>query len=303
MFGYVMPYKPELKIREYEIFRGYYCGLCYEIGKKSQLSRLTLTYDMVFMGLILSSVYMNKDILKKKVCPFKLKKVPMINFSVYMEYAADMNILLANRKLIDNYQDDRSYASLIASKFVNTNKFSALALAKTDKIDYNLKEIYKLEKLKSTNIDELSHYFGQLTAELFKIENDRTGRILSEIGYNLGKWIYTLDALDDLVRDFENNKYNPLINSKILQYMSPVEYRTSIIGGVEFSLYKYLENISKAFELLQLNKNREIIENVVYFGMRNRTETILGGKCGDEQSIRNAWGTTRCFGSRDKNSI
>ena len=49
MFGYVTAYKPELKIKDYEAYKGVYCTLCKEMGKEyGLLSRFLLSYDGAF---------------------------------------------------------------------------------------------------------------------------------------------------------------------------------------------------------------------------------------------------------------
>ncbi len=69
MFGYIIPEKPELKIKEYEIFRAYYCGLCKAIGKRYGLiSRITLNYDITFLAILISSLSDKKPRIKRGTC-------------------------------------------------------------------------------------------------------------------------------------------------------------------------------------------------------------------------------------------
>lgn len=295
MFGYVMPLKDELKIREYEVFKAYYCGLCNEIGKKSQISRMTLTYDMTFLGLLLSSIYSDKEVGYKRYCPFKMKKVTIIRTNPYLEYAADMNRILSNRKLIDDYNDDNSILSLIASKFINTNKLSTYSEDKIKKIDYNLRKLNELEKSKCNNIDEVGHYFGNLTSEIFNIKDDKVGKILSVLGYNLGKWIYTMDAFEDLEKDIKERKYNPFIYDLGYRSGDFMEFKNSIKDNVNFTMIKCLDEICKAFEILDIKKNRGIIENIIYIGMRQKTKSVIAGGCDNDKSIRNLRNKGRCY--------
>ena len=58
MFGYVLPDQKELKIRELEMYQGYYCGLCLALKKQYHfLGRLSLNYDMTFLALLLTALY------------------------------------------------------------------------------------------------------------------------------------------------------------------------------------------------------------------------------------------------------
>ena len=295
MFGYVVPLKSELRIREYEVFKSYYCSLCTEIGKKSQISRLTLTFDMTFLVLLLSSINIDKEIVFKKLCLFKMSKVKVLSPSVYLEYAADMNIILSNRKLIDNYKDDKSLHSLIASKFVYTKKVSLYSVDKIKKIDSNLRVLNELEKAKCNNLDEVGHYFGSLTSEIFNFEESADSRALTVLGYNIGKWIYTIDAYDDLEKDIKMNKYNPFIYTFEYAGGDVIEFKNSIKDNARFTLIKCLDEISKAYELLNIKKNNSLIENIIYIGMKQKTESILEGRCCNDKSIRDLRGKRGCF--------
>jgi hypothetical protein len=303
MFGYVIPLKDELKIREYNTFRSYYCGLCNEIGQKSFISKLTLTYDMTFLALLLSSIYMDKTPPVKKICPFKMAKVSTISNNKYLEYAAEMNIILSNRKLIDNYNDDKSYLSLIASKLINTNRLSYWSMEKLSMIDLNLKKLNELEKEKCSNIDEIAHYFAEITAEIFCIDSGDTGKVLRNLGYNLGKWIYTLDAYDDLAEDIVKKSYNPFLERFGYRGENAESFKNSIKDNVKFTLIKCLDEISKSYELLDVKKNKAIIENIVYLGMERKTMSVIEGSCCHEKSLRGFRGKGGCVPGRDKTGI
>lgn len=285
MFGYVVPEKPELKIKDYEVFRSYYCGLCNEIGRISYPSKLTLTYDMAFLALVLSSLYMDMDRAEFKFCPYKLSRVPVLR-NDYIVYAAELNIFLSNRKLTDNVSDDKSIIAYGASKVVKPKKGKFLLKERMDFIDGRLAKIKELEDKQSCNIDEISHYFGEITGNIFDFHDDKNNNILYVLGYNLGKWIYILDAFDDLMNDIKRKRYNPLIYRFNYCEENPLEFRKRITENIEFTLIKCLNEISNAFELLQFKKNRELIENIIYMGLERKTREILKGGCCNEKSIR-----------------
>jgi hypothetical protein len=295
MFGYVTPLKAELKVREYDVFKAYYCGLCREIGERSYISKMTLTYDMTVLALLLSSVYLDRVGTEKSFCPFKMSKVEMVSKNPFLEYAAEMNILLSNRKLVDNYNDDRSYAALVASKIIKLNKYRTTSKEKIERIDYYLKEINRLEKSKCDSIDEIGGCFGEVTGEIFAVYDDNNTKMLKFIGVNIGKWIYTLDAYDDLIDDIKSNSYNPLIYRFQYNNEGPDEFKTRIKDNIQFVLIKCLDEISKAFELLNIKKNKGLIENIIYLGMERKTSSVLEGSCCNEKSIRSIRNKRRCF--------
>ena len=121
MFGYVTPLKPELKIREYEMFRGYYCGVCMHIKDNfGNIPRLALNYDMAFLGLLLDALHNEEPNIEFKKCmAHPLKNKPMIINNKALEYTAAMNVSLVYYKLIDDVNDDKSLKS----------KFESAALA------------------------------------------------------------------------------------------------------------------------------------------------------------------------------
>lgn len=295
MFGYVTPLKAELKVREYDVFKAYYCGLCREIGEKSYISKMTLTYDMTFLGLLLSSIYLDKTEIQKSFCPFKMTKVEMVSKNPFLEYAAEMNILLSNRKLVDDYNDDERYISLLASKIIKLNKYKAISKDKIEKIDYYLNEINRLEKNKCDNIDEIGGCFGEATGEIFAVYDDNNAKLLRFIGVNIGKWIYTLDAYDDLLDDIKNGSYNSLIYRFQYNNEKPEEFKAGIKDNIQFVLIKCLDEVSKAFELLNIKKNKGLIENIIYMGMERKTSSVLEGSCCNEKSIRGIRNKGRCF--------
>lgn len=295
MFGYVTPLKAELKVREYDVFKAYYCGLCREIGEKSYISKMTLTYDMTFLGLLLSSIYLDKTGTQKSFCPFKMSKVEMISKNPFLEYAAEMNILLSNRKIVDDYNDDEKYISLLASKVIKLNKYKTISKDKIERIDYYLNEINRLEKNKCDSIDEISGCFGEATGEIFAVYDDNNAKLLRFIGVNIGKWIYTLDAYDDLLDDIKNGSYNSLIYRFQYNNEKPEEFKAGIKDNMQFVLIKCLDEISKAFELLNIKKNKGLIENIIYMGMERKTSGVLEGSCCNEKSIRGIRNKGRCF--------
>ncbi len=204
MFGYVTPCKMELKIKEYEKFRAYYCGLCKTIKKDyGELPRITINYDMTFLGILLDSLEDNKNIFIKEHCIIHpIKKKVIITNNEALKYAAFFNVALSYYKLLDNVEDDNSIKSNISSKFLkNTiHKNNDLYEKHIHTVDNSLKNLYICEKnYENKSIDEISHHFAHLTGYILSsYKNFSFKDSLYWLGYNLGKWIYIIDAFDDL---------------------------------------------------------------------------------------------------------
>ena len=210
MFGYVRINKMDLTFREYENYKGYYCGLCkYLKENHGEISRIGLNYDITFLIVILSAIYKPKTNIFEEVClvsPFKRKK-KLIN--EITEYAASMNVLLTYYKLEDNLLDDKGVKDILAYNLYK----SKLKIAhekyphKSKIIKEQMKLLNELEKNKEYNIDKVSNTFGELMGEIFAYKKDKYEDDLRRIGFNIGKYIYILDAYEDLNEDYKKGRY------------------------------------------------------------------------------------------------
>ena len=83
MFGYVRVYKEELRVREYETYRGVYCTLCRALGKRyGVFARLILSYDMTFFAIVRLSADGVVPSFRPGRCPFNpTKKCNYCTFS------------------------------------------------------------------------------------------------------------------------------------------------------------------------------------------------------------------------------
>lgn len=283
MFGYIFPDKPELKIKEFELFKAYYCGLCKSIGSScGQAGRFALNYDSAFLGMFLSSFSNGGEDIKFERCPASpFVKKPAVKNNPAISYAADMNILLAYYKFKDDFKDDRSIKGLM-SMGVFHQSFKRAADRNPEKervIRERLRELSRIEKEGCTSIDSAAEPFAKLTEEIFcygpLCSDHNREKALRWLGYNTGKWIYILDAYDDLEKDINGKKFNPLLNQFCYNNEKVADFKDRIKDNIKFTLTYTLSEVGKSYELLGLKKNKEIIENIIYGGMYNRTLQIL----------------------------
>lgn len=293
MFGYVTPNKPELKIREFEVFRGYYCGVCKAIGKTAgHGSRCVLNYDTAFLALLLDSLQQAPVEGSLKRCfvhPAKKRFIVAPNSAV--QYASDMNILLAYYNLKDKWQDEKNLIGpagmLVLQRGFRRVRRKYPSLVQD--IQNELENLRKLEQQRCECMDEASEPFAGLMRKVFEFAgNEKAEReALGWVGYNLGKWIYLMDAYEDLEDNIKSGAYNPLLAHFHYEKQEDVRaFRQRIREKTEFILFYSLSEMEKAFSLLDLHKNREILENIVYQGLLVRTRNVLeiGAGC-DEKSV------------------
>lgn len=285
MFGYIMPDKAELKMKEYELFRAYYCGVCKSMGRSfGPLSRFALNYEAVFLGLLLSAVNKEKSTLNKEVCivnPFKKKWV--VKNNRFVDYAADINVILTYYKLIDNWQDEKSFPSY-AGKLIFTGGYKKAA--QKSSVDSIIKKALekqsRLEQGRCSSIDAAAEPTAEMIRDILLIGCKGTDkgvqRAMEWLGYNLGKWIYTIDAYDDIEKDVKNGSYNPLLLQYAYKDQPLDEFKGTVKFDIERDLVYTLSQVASSVELLDMNQ-KGIIENIVYLGMESKTNNILCSQC------------------------
>ncbi len=282
MLGYVTIAKGELKIKEYDIYQAYYCGICKAIGKRcGQLSRLTLSYDSVFLAMVLAGLDVTPEKIEQQHCiVHPIKKKPVVLNQKAVDYAADVMIILAYHKFLDDWKDEKSPLGL-AGKTAMLSAYKKLENRYPEaclQVEAGLAALSQLETENCGSLDLTANAFADVMEPLFAGYAEAAGgsesRILAQLGRALGRWIYVIDALDDYEKDKEKGSYNPLI------------YRKNNLEGIGDLLYHYLADVMNAYDLLNMKKNKSIIENIIFMGMRQRTDAILKERETDnEQSI------------------
>lgn len=279
MFGYIVPDKPELKIKEFDTFKGYYCGLCKRLKSDyTFFSRLFLNYDCAFLSLILSSTSDEMPSCKNQACSFSPLKKKKVVYTDVSKFAAAINVLLAKNSIKDNIKDEKQYYLLPISWMLSHGYRKAKRdYPKAAKIIENsLIELAKLEKAKEKNIDKVSDVFGTMLGKLVEQGAETDKRQFERLGYHLGRWIYLIDACDDLENDFKKKCYNPfLLRYDYKKGEDMKDFRKRIDEEIRFNLYFSLSEASKAFDLIDIKKHEDLLINIIYSGIKKKTESVL----------------------------
>ena len=285
MFGYVTPCKSELKMKDYEKFKAYYCGLCLSLKKNyGNIPRLLINYDMTFIAVLLDALDEKKqdfEIARCIIHPLK-KRIFIVNNSA-LNYASFLNLALAYYKLADDVKDDKSLKSNIFGHIIKNyvNKFPEKFKKHSDFIKGKLNELYKLED-NNTNIgiDELSHPFAELTAFIVSEypENNSQKHQLYNLGYNLGKWIYIIDAFDDLEDDMKNGKFNALVRTLNTNNLNFTDFRASIKDRIDFILVTSARNCFENLNKLSICTNNDILYNILQNGLLEKMQNVFHKK-------------------------
>ena len=274
MFGYVRINKMDLTFREFDYYKGYYCGLCkYLKENHGEVSRLSSNYDITFLIVILTALYkLDSDITYERCIANPLKKKMRIVNEI-TEYAASMNILLSYYKLEDNLYDDNGIKDKLAYELYKGKLKKAYEKypQKAEYIKQQLGNLRELEKQESKSIDKVSNTFGNLMGEIFVYKKDEYEQNLRNIGFNLGKYIYILDAYEDLEEDNKKGRYNPFIDY--------IDKKEELKNKVDRLISMSLGMATKNIEQLNLEFNKAIIDNIIYSGDYLRYKSILEKGC------------------------
>lgn len=256
MFGYVMADTAALSEKENERYQAYYCGLCRSLKRNcGNISRMTLNYDLTFLTLFLSAVYCDEMKTQDKKCtlhPFTKKPSLENKFS---DYAAYMNVILCYYKFLDDWNDDKNLAALSKSKIFEktVKRAEKLYPEKCKSINEALFKLSEIEKENILNPDIPSSVFGELMGNLFAVKNDEKTQLLYRFGFSLGKFIYIIDAMNDLKKDLKKQRYNPLILHSETEFDDLINI--------------LMADVVSAYKKLEITKDNSIIENILFSGI------------------------------------
>ena len=268
MFGYVVMNKPEIRFKDFDLYRSFYCGLCRELREKYGISgQITLTYDMTFVVVLLSALYEPPTQKGTTRCVIHPVCRQPVRKNVATEYGADMNVLLTYYKCMDDWEDEKKFAALGYGKILQrkNNRLSRQYPEKAEKIRKLLEKLSQMEKAGETDIDKMSGCFGQIMEEIFAWKKDVWEDSLRRMGFYLGKFIYILDAYDDVEKDVKNGNYNPFAEKYIMKGFDE---------QVRQLLIMMMAQTCREFEKLPIIKYTDILRNILYYGVWCRFEMI-----------------------------
>ena len=288
MFGYVRVNKPELKVKEYELYEATYCGLCRSMGKcTGQCSRMTLSYDFAFLALVRVNLAGDRTHFGMKRCiahPLK-KKQYMIN-NPTLEFCAGAAALLNYHKVADDLSDEAGAKKLKARLALPTVKRARKKALKTQgladldqKIADGLRALSSLEAEKRASVNEPAEIFGGILGDIMSYGLEGADKkVAYSLGLAVGKWIYIADALDDWEEDAKKGRYNPF--ALLYEKDTPTD---SDLEGIKIALKNELIAAEAAMDLMKITSPtvESIISNILYLGLPQRIDSI---RFGDEKN-------------------
>ena len=264
-------------MKDLKKYKGYYCGLCRELREEyGFMGQMTLTYDMTFAVILLTSLYESEQKMEMHRCKVHPVKQQMMIRSEMTSYAAAMNVLLAYYHMEDDWRDEKKTSSLVTMRLIRgkAERIVAEYPRQSRAIRKALKELAACEREQSTDIDRVSGCFGRLMAELFIYRKDVWEKPLRRMGFYMGKFIYLMDAFEDLPEDMEKGRYNPL------REISGEEGYEERIKQI---LCMMIAESTAEFERLPCLIDVDILRNILYDGVWNRYNKIQMKKSEDQK--------------------
>lgn len=276
MFGYVTPDKPYLYMKDDVLYKALYCGVCKGIGKScGQISRFTLTYDITFMSAIIHNLLGVDVKIKREHCvAHPLTKRPMANVDEITEALGALNVVLAYYKLSDDVLDEKKGG--IKRFFIKGGfKRAAKKYPEFVKIvESEYKKLYALESNSENRIDVICDPFANMLKDLSReLLKGKSTEYTDLLFYNLGKWIYLIDALDDYDKDLKKGDYNAFkaaYNAK-----NYAELKKNNAEEISFILGATISAIDESLLKIEFKFNSDLIKNVASRGTKERTKTVL----------------------------
>lgn len=274
MFGYVTPFKPDLKIREYEAYKSVYCGLCRELGKQfGPFARLTLSYDFAFLAMFELGVKNKIPEFQNCRCavnPFKKKTCAKSCYE--LDFSSSVAMIMLYHKVIDNIRDSKGLKKLFwlfLKPFAKSaHKKAAKKYPKVEEsIASAMNRQYDVEKSSDCCVDEAADPTATALAQVCGCMDESKRGELERFGYFLGRWVYLIDALDDIEDDIKTKNYNPFLKGCGDTVDEMKGYARQSINATAAELQLCLEK-------LDINVFKPIIYNVVYLGLADTLSRI-----------------------------
>ena len=280
MFGYIAPDLARLTDEQRHTYRGVYCGLCHSLKDRyGQAGRLSLSNDMTFLAMLLSSLYEPDDTRKEARCALHPLKRHTVQSSAMVDYAADMNVLLFWLKCRDQKLDDGSLAGKTGEKTFRKKAAEVCSRypVQTARAKEALDRLWAAEQSEDPDPDLLCNLSGEMLGACFvPYPDDVWASQLFAVGEGLGRFVYWMDAWEDYDADIKAGRFNPLRS-----WHSRDDYESFCRETMEMLIAEATEH----FELLPLEKDLDILRNILYSGVWQRYALQMKKRYGKEVAI------------------
>ena len=270
MFGYININRNQLTEESKEAYQAYYCGLCQKLRNNFGAKRqMLLNYDMTFLIVLLTGLYELESQKQEFTCPMHPTRKQTAWLNEATGYAADMNLLLGYHNLEDDWKDDKSYtkkalAKILEKDYVNVReKYKRQAEA----VETYMEKLKAAEEDKEQNLDVTAGLTGEMMGEIFDWKRDEWSEELHCLSFYMGKFIYLMDAYEDMEKDKKKKQYNPL---RLMADQCQGDFETFC----KLMLTSMMSECARSFERLPILTHADILRNVLYSGVWSKYEYL-----------------------------
>lgn len=277
MFGYLNVKRDELPDGQQGLWQTFMCGLCLSTKNKiGNISRLFVNNDVnTFNVLFHSFLNIDVEVYHGTCLSHPLRKRSLIHTTPITDSIAVANVILTRWNLYDDVIDGASVKKKVA--FAAIDKSYKKARLQWQQMDDEIRDNYnalrQAEQAKSDSIDRTAHHFALLSMQFCTLTlQGKANQHIQTLCYNLGKWIYLVDALDDVEKDIKNNNYNPFVSCYHATSASQV---ATYADEIRFVMFTTLNRIAQAYNDLNLTKYKCLLDNIFYKSIRAKTTEVL----------------------------
>jgi len=290
MFGYIRAFKPYMRVYQYDIYKAVYCGLCKDMGRRfGFFTRFALSYDIAFLALVSLSVgdkTLSADMQRCVAHPFK--KTMCADCKNDLSYSSSAAMILIYHKLKDDIADkglkEKAAAMCALPFFSGPYRKAAKRLPKLAReIGSAMKQQNAIERQASAGTDLACEPTARMMTAIFGglPGGGEKKALLERFGYLLGRFIYITDALDDIREDHKNGSFNPLLRipgSTAEKDSLSADRLREIRSYADGSINLTLGELAEVYVRLDLTRYREILDNIIYLGLKNTYGNVRSGR-------------------------
>lgn len=281
MFGYVNIDKPNIMVKDFTIYRAFYCGLCVAIGRNyGNVKRLLTNYDVTFLTIFTHAILSKEIEINNTGCILSPKKKTIVKRNDLMDRMANISILLASYKLDDDIVDTKKLSKKSAKAILNRaiKKAKAREPQIATVISKRLIELSALEKENCPSIEKVAEPFAYMIQDITKILlGDKCNNYCESLMFSLGKWIYLMDAIDDIESDKKANCYNPFIAAGY-SIVDKEQFLRDNNSTLSFLLHATENIIKNNYEGINITKYEGVITNILWYGLPSRSTMLLNNE-------------------------
>jgi hypothetical protein len=281
MYGYITLDKLNMYFKDHVLYRAFYCGNCL-LTKKMHggTARLTTNYDMTFMQVLLHSFLGPLPEYDERRCVFSPKKKLTVRDNPLMRDTVDLNILFAYHKLNDDVTDGGGAKKRLARSALK--RPYARAKKRLPECDGIITEKYgelrELEKENCASIDRAAHPFSEMLRDTARaVAKDKYTDRFGSLCYNIGKYIYLMDALDDIGEDSRSGNYNPFL-ARYPDFSSRSGFFSDHGGEIGFVMNSAINTCIRDYQELGLTEGKDLLDNIIHRALRKKYKELISSK-------------------------